>query len=169
MILNVSRLQVGAYEVHPVKIKLSRMINDLVTEYRLPAMNKGLLIKFENQLDNPEILVDEYCILHAISNLIDNAVKYTHSGSILLTLYHSEKKTVCLDVKDTGIGISEEFLTQIFNPFTQEDTSNTREFEGIGLGLSIAYKMLAVTGSKLTVKSEKGMGTTFTVTFPRSL
>jgi signal transduction histidine kinase len=168
MILNISRLQVGAYIQHPVRLSLSKMITDLVNEYRLPATKKGLTIEFQSRVNEPEILADEYCILHSISNLIDNAIKYTRSGSIHLTLYHSENQLICLEVKDTGIGIAEEYMTQIFNPFTQEETSSTRNFEGIGLGLSLAYRMLGVTGSTLSVKSLKGQGTTFTITFPRT-
>jgi PAS domain S-box-containing protein len=168
MILNISRLQVGAYIQHPVRLSLSKMIADLVNEYRLPATKKGLTIEFHSRVNEPEILADEYCILHSISNLIDNAIKYTRSGSIHLTLYHSENQLICLEVKDTGIGIAEEYMTQIFNPFTQEETSSTRNFEGIGLGLSLAYRMLGVTGSTLSVKSLKGQGTTFTITFPRT-
>ncbi len=168
MILNVSRLQVGAYVQHPVRLSLYKMINNLVTEYRLPASKKGLTIDFRNELNEPEIHADEYCILHSISNLIDNAIKYTRSGSIHLKLYSSADQSICLDVVDTGIGITEEFMTQIFNPFTQEETSSTRNFEGIGLGLSLAYRMLGVTGATLSVKSLKGQGTTFTVTFPRT-
>jgi PAS domain S-box-containing protein len=166
MIMNVSRLQVGAYDLHPVRLDLGKMINELVREYRLQATNKGLVIDFKNQITDSEITSDEYCTVHAISNLIDNAVKYTRAGNILLTLYRSENGPICLDVKDSGIGISDEFLTQIFNPFTQEEMSSTRKFEGIGLGLSIAYRMLGVTGSMLSVQSKKGKGTTFTVTFP---
>ena len=168
MILNVSRLQVGAYEPHPVKIDITKMISSLVAEYRLPASKKGLVLEFRNQLGDIAILADEYCILHSISNLIDNAIKYTRSGKITLRLYYSEDQHLCLDVKDTGIGISDEFLMHIFNPFTQEENSSTRNFEGIGLGLSLSYKMLTSIGSRLNVKSQKGKGTTFTITFVQS-
>lgn len=166
MILNLSRLQVGAYEPHFLEMQLDAVVNSLISEYQLTAQKKGITIIFENQLGPVMILTDEYCMVHSISNLIDNAVKYTPTGSVRVKLYRNANGQVCLDVADTGIGISEEFMSQVFSPFTQEEAGSTRRFEGIGLGLSITYRLLSVTGATISVKSRKGEGTLFTVTFP---
>lgn len=166
MILNLSRLQVGAYQPHFIEMQLDAVVQSLISEYRLTAQKKGISIVFENQLGTVMVRTDEYCLVHSISNLIDNAVKYTPSGSVRVNLYRNAEEFVCLDVADTGIGISEEFMSQVFSPFTQEEPGSTRRFEGIGLGLSIAYRLLSVTGATIRVKSRKGEGTLFTVTFP---
>jgi PAS domain S-box-containing protein len=166
MILNLSRLQVGEYEPHVTDLRPDGIIRGLIAEYRLVAQKKGLEINYENSVGDKGIRGDDYCVTHSISNLIDNAVKYTQTGLIRIMLYESPEGNVCLDVKDTGIGISDEFMPQLFNPFTQEDPGSTRRFEGIGLGLSIVYRLLTVTGATITARSNKGEGTTFTITFP---
>jgi PAS domain S-box-containing protein len=165
MILNVSRLQVGEFEPQHNPVRIDKLVLDLVSEYKLAAQKKGIGMEFVNSAGTAIIQGDEYCYTHSISNLIDNAVKYTQSGQITLTLYRNELNALCLDVADTGIGISREFIEEIFNPFTQEDTSSTRKFEGIGLGLSIAQRLLALTKASISVRSEKGQGTLFTITF----
>jgi PAS domain S-box-containing protein len=165
MILNVSRLQVGEFEPQKVPIQIHSLIFDLFSEYKLAAQKKGIRMEFINKVGPAIVHGDEYCYTHSISNLIDNAVKYTQSGRIILTLYRNQVDSLCLDVEDTGVGISREFIEEIFNPFTQEDTSTTRKFEGIGLGLSIAQRLLVLTKASITVKSEKGEGTIFTITF----
>ncbi len=165
LILNVSRLQVGAYQPHIGEIAIDSLVFDLVAEYRLAAQKKGLTLTFNNTLGRITIEGDDYCLTHSISNLIDNAIKYTHQGSITLVLYKKPDDHVCLDVEDTGIGISQEFVDKVFYPFTQEDPGSTRRFEGIGLGLSIAHRLLSVSGAAISVKSRKGEGSVFTVTF----
>jgi|GEM_PF-1940473 len=165
MILNVSRLQVGEFEPQQLPVQISSLVSDLVSEYKLAAQKKGIQMEFVNEAGTSVITGDEYCYTHSISNLVDNAVKYTQSGQIILKLYRNQENSLCLDVADTGIGISREFIDEIFNPFTQEDSGSTRKFEGIGLGLSIAQRLLVLTKASIAVNSEKGRGTVFTITF----
>ncbi len=165
MILNVSRLQVGIYELHPVELNLEQKIRELVCAYSPAALKKGISIHFNNTVAHPVITADEYCVVHPISNLIDNAVKYTHQGDVTLKLYRNTEGLISLDVADTGIGISEEFIGEIFRPFVQENNSSTRRYEGIGLALAITQRLLAAIRATISVTSNKGKGTTFTITF----
>lgn len=165
MILNVSRLQVGIYDLHPVGLNLEQKIRELICEYSPAALKKGISIHFHSTISSPVITADEYCVVHPISNLIDNAVKYTLQGDVTLNLYRNDEGLISLDVADTGIGMSEEFISGIFRPFAQEDNGSTRRYEGMGLALAITQRLLAAIHATISVKSNKGKGTTFTITF----
>ncbi|MFZ0455094.1 MAG: ATP-binding protein [Ignavibacteriaceae bacterium] len=107
---------------------------------------------------------DNYSIDQIFDNLIDNAIKYTNNGEIKITLYNIENE-VCVDVMDWGMGISEEFLPALFNPFTQEDNSDRRNYEGTGLGLAPVKKYVEINNAKIRVSSKKNKVTTFTIIF----
>ena len=165
MILNYSRLQVGEFPVNQKKINLSLICEDLVRGYSAAAKVKSLELNFRKICGNIELFADEYSINMAISNLIDNAIKYTNQGTIDVILHRGINNDIILDVKDTGIGISKEFLENIFEPFRQEQMGYLREYEGAGLGLSIVKKIMNINNFALTVESKKGEGSTFTINF----
>jgi len=166
LILNLSRLQSGLYVKHPIQLDLDLIIRNLVEKYRLDVKNKNLELTYENTVGAAALETDEYCVVQSISNLMDNAMKYTYHGYVALKLYQEQPGSIKLDVQDTGIGIKEEYRKKLFEPFSQEDTSFTREFEGIGLGLSITKKMLDAIGARIWFASTKEVGTTFTIEFP---
>ena len=98
-----------------------------------------------------------------LANLIDNAIKYTNKGKIVISLSkHSGDKTL-LEVTDTGIGMSEQFKKNLFQPFTQEEQGYSRKYDGAGLGLSLVKKYADINKLKLTFTSTKNVGTTFTI------
>lgn len=163
MILNFSRLQVGEFPVKITDVSLSAVIESLIKEFRVIADQKSLELIFDNQCGNITVKVDEYCIVQAIYDLLDNAIKFTNDGFVKLTLAKNAQNEVWIDIADTGIGISKEYLERLFQPFSQEDTGLTRAFEGIGLGLSIVKKLLDLIHAKITAESEKGRGTTFRI------
>jgi PAS domain S-box-containing protein len=165
MILNFSRLQVGEFKFEPQKIDLNDILFELYEEYNLVAKHKGLVFTFENKIGKVLIQTDTYCFNQVFSNLLDNAVKYTETGSIEIVIYKNIEDNINIDVRDTGIGISEEYLDQIFNPYSQEEVGYTRTYDGVGLGLSLVKKFLSLLGADISVRSKKGVGTTFTITF----
>ena len=167
MILNFSRLQVGEFKLKSQKIDLNDILFELYEEYNLVAKHKGLVFTFENKIGKALIQTDTYCFNQVFSNLLDNAVKYTETGSIEIVIYKNIENNINIDVRDTGIGISEEYLDQIFNPYSQEEVGYTRTYEGVGLGLSLVKKFLSLLGADISVRSKKGVGTTFTITFKR--
>ena len=113
----------------------------------------------------PETLrTDEHRLQQILRNLLSNAVKFTHDGGIRLHVRMDDPSTVAFDVHDTGIGIPRDKQEQIFRAFEQEDTSTTRKYGGTGLGLTIAERLVALMGGKITVQSEPGRGSIFAFT-----
>ena len=126
-------------------------------------------LTFQNNCGDANLFADEYSIIMAISNLIDNAIKYTNKGFINVILYKGNNDDIILDIKDTGIGIGEEYLEKIFEPYHQEQMGYGRAYEGIGLGLSLVKKVLDLNNAKIFVESKKGEGTTFSINFGKGV
>ncbi|MBU2492118.1 MAG: PAS domain-containing protein [Bacteroidetes bacterium] len=166
MILNMSEIQTGIVELNPQPHNITEeILNGLVKEYKTQARIKGLELTLNSfHVDNHKIWIDEYSVSQIFSNLIDNAIKYTHSGKIEITVY-SNSSGVTVDVIDTGIGISKEYLPNLFDAFTQEEGGYGRKFEGNGLGLALVKKYCELNNAEIFVDSTKGKGTKFTVKF----
>lgn len=113
------------------------------------------------------ILADKICLTKALSNLVDNAIKFTNRGYVKIETFTNNAKNILFcSIKDTGIGISEEYLDHIFEPFSQEDIEFSRAYEGNGLGLALTKRYLDLINSSITVESVKGIGSTFTFSLP---
>jgi PAS domain S-box-containing protein len=169
MMLNYSRIQIGEFPLLRKKLELSAICTNLVKEYTTAAKFKLLKLIFQNNCRDAEIFADEYSIVMAISNLIDNAIKYTNKGSINVILHKGDDDNIILDVKDTGIGISDEYLKRIFEPYSQEHVGYGRAYEGIGLGLSLVKKVLDLNDAKVSIKSKKGAGSIFSINFGKDV
>jgi len=165
MIMNFSRLQVGEFPVKLADVNIANVIEPLIKEFKVLADQKAISLVFDNKCGNVLLFIDEYCVVQAIYDLLDNAVKFTQEGYVKLSLYRNNENDVILEIKDTGIGISEEYLANLFKPFSQEDAGLSRTFEGVGLGLSIVKKLLDLINAEITVESQKGKGTTFHIRF----
>ena len=160
-ILNMSDLQLGTYQVTKRKINLIQLLQNLVGEYESIALGKNLDLRFIYNTDKTFVDVDDYALNQIIANLIDNAVKYTPKGFVEIRLRLDDK--IKIEIQDTGIGISEEFLPLIFSPFSQEKQGYTREYEGNGLGMSLVKNYCDLIGAEISVESNKNQGTTFTL------
>ena len=112
-----------------------------------------------------KILADEYSIMQIFANLIDNAIKYTKKGKVEILLTKNKSGNVMVEVKDTGIGMSKEFLPKIFEPFVQEEQGYSRSYEGNGLGLALTKRYCEINNAVIEVESEKNVGSTFRVIF----
>jgi len=165
MMLDYSKLRAGDYEISLYKINLLKIIEKIIELHKSEIEKKKLEIIIENKINDVEIIADEHSLLIAISNLICNAIKYTEKGSVKITILRNEIQDLFLEIKDTGVGISEEFKGKIFQPYTQEEYGHTRQYEGIGLGLSIAKKQLELNGAEISFQSNKGAGSIFTIKF----
>ncbi len=165
-ILNMSELQSGTYDYKKTKIDLDKKIlSDIYRQYKGYADNKGIKLIYNNKILNTEIYADEYSVYQIFVNLVDNAIKYTHQGSVEIIMDRDENKKIRVRVKDTGIGIAKEFLPVLFEAFRQEEQGYTRSFEGNGLGLALVKRYCALNNAAITVESKKGKGTQFTVVF----
>lgn len=165
-ILNISMLSAGSISVHKEAFKLDYLVQLSVNNFKIAAEKKHLVIKISNTGKTKEVFVDRNTITSAIENIIENAIKYTEEGHIDLSLKMVRGRTT-LSISDTGIGISEEYQERIFEPYTQESEGFTKDFQGAGLGLALTKKYLDLNNVDLKLKSKKGVGTTFTLTFPK--
>ncbi len=164
LILNFSRIQIGDFPIKPVGIDLLHFVNKILAEFELIAERKGLKIKLFSEIETPFVLFDEYCLSVIVSNIVDNALKFTNKGLVNLKIYKYDD-FIKLDISDTGMGMSFEFISRIFTPYNQEEVGYGRSYEGIGLGLSLSKQLIELNHSTLTVNSIKNQGTTFCITF----
>lgn len=166
LILNMSQIQTDTYSPVFRDINLDAdILSRIVSEFRYRAENKGIEMIYNLNADNPVFNGDDYTIGQIFANLIDNALKYTNDGKIEISLSRCDT-SLKVEVKDTGIGISEEYLPHLFSPFTQEEMGYTRRFDGTGLGLALVKKYVEINKAQIFVESEKDKGTKFTVSFP---
>jgi signal transduction histidine kinase len=164
-ILEFSKIESGAYRIDPKPIVLGEFIERLLGEFRILAIKKGLALNAE--IDEPRAVVsfDEICLANVLTNLLQNALKFTERGEIAVHLWRDA--ALCLQVRDTGVGIDANYLPHVFEAFSQENPGLTRRFEGVGLGLSLVRKYLELNGAEIAVASEKHRGSTFTIRFAR--
>ncbi|MGE5365260.1 MAG: ATP-binding protein [Bacteroidota bacterium] len=166
LILNMSEVQTGHYDLNMQEMDLYKnILMNIYTEFNVNAQVKGLEFSIKNESGNSRVYCDHYTVTQIFVNLIDNAIKYTKEGRISVCLHQSDRQLV-VDVTDTGIGISEEYMKNLFTPFSQEESGYTRRFEGNGLGLALVKKYCELNNAEISVKSTKGQGTTFSVSFP---
>jgi PAS domain S-box-containing protein len=165
MILSMAAIQSGYFDIKMEKINLPHILISLVKEFEQIAAQKDVKISFNPQTDKTIVEGDGYIITEIFQNLVGNAVKYTPHGSIEVNLYEDKESKVCVAIKDTGIGISKEYLPRLFDPFSQEDSGYSRKFEGNGLGLALVKNYTELIKADIEVDSVKGKGTTFTVIF----
>jgi signal transduction histidine kinase len=166
-ILEVSKIESGMYRLDPRPIMLAEFVEPLLGEFRILAAKKGLALSAE--IDDPEAVVifDEGCLSNALTNLLQNAIKFTECGEVAVRLRRDASAALCLEVRDTSVGIDADYLPHIFEAFSQENPGLTRRFEGVGLGLSLVRKYLALNGAEIAVASGKGRGSIFTIRFAR--
>ncbi|MCK9282060.1 MAG: PAS domain S-box protein [Melioribacteraceae bacterium] len=170
LILNVSELKTGGYYPNYVNIHLdSEILTCLYQEHQLSAKRKGLELIYKCELTNDIVIADMYSIKQIFSNLIENAIKYTKEGKVEIILGKNKSGNIMIEVKDTGIGISSEFLTKLFEPFLQEEQGYTRSFDGNGLGLLLVKNYCKINNAIIEVESEKNAGSTFRVIFNESI
>ncbi len=164
-ILNFSLMQIGDFPVKKADISLEAIIGGLVPEFNQLAAMKSLKIGFNTTIGGDTVFADSNAIKTALENLIDNAIKFTNTGSIDISIYRDKQSNICVDIRDTGTGISEEYLQGMFEPYSQEAIGYSRPYEGLGLGLAITKKLLDLNGASIAVKSKKGEGTSCTIRF----
>jgi PAS domain S-box-containing protein len=170
MILTMSQLQSGNYELIIRTLDIFEdILENLFREFSNTASAKGLEFELFKKSEKVEVLGDVYTLTQLFQNLIDNALKYTKSGKVYITVFEDEQNQLCVEIRDTGIGISKDYLPFIFSSFSQEETGYTRRFEGNGLGLALVKKYSELNNADILVESEKGKGTVFTVVFPDSI
>ncbi|MDR0448449.1 MAG: cache domain-containing protein [Treponema sp.] len=178
-ILDISKIEAGKFELVPVEYDLPSLLNDTVTQCIMHIGEKPIqfLLNVDEKLP-AQLYGDELRIKQICNNLLSNALKYTRKGSVELKincepesgrLQAAEGETVWLivQVRDTGIGISPENIGKLFDEYAQMDTRENRKIMGTGLGLPIVKKMVEQMGGLISVESEYGKGSAFTIRLPQ--
>ncbi|MCZ7555179.1 MAG: tetratricopeptide repeat protein [Bacteroidia bacterium] len=163
-LLSLSILESGGYALEPEYLDICALVEQLVDETRSIAEDKKIPVTFRAPDRSVFIRADKYSVSQALRNLLDNAVKFTDEGEITVTISVREPDVI-INVADTGIGISESYLRQLYVAFTQENVGYTRPYDGLGLGLTLTKRYVDANNGGITVKSTKGLGSTFTIAF----
>ncbi len=166
-ILDLSRIEAGKMDVEFESVPLVNLVSDVQSLMHVRADEKSLDFRVEFTTDVPEqIKTDPTRLRQILINLIGNAIKFTETGSVVLSVSLLNAKELSFSVRDTGIGISDDQQARLFKPFSQGDSSVTRTYGGSGLGLAISNRLTGMLGGKISVESKLGVGSTFTVTIP---
>ena len=171
-ILDFSKIEAGQMELRERIFRLDEMFDRVMDVFAHQAGDKGIELLVDIDKDTPRLLLgDSLRLQQILTNLISNAVKFTSPGGSILVSAHDASSTrtdlpadqvvLAFAVKDTGAGISPDYLPSIFAPFTQGDSSSTRKYEGTGLGLSICNKFVTMMNGTIGLESSLGKGSTF--------
>ncbi len=173
-ILDFSKIEAGRMELAEAPYQLSSLINDINNMIMFKAQDKGLVFNVEADPSLPdELSGDEVRVRQILTNLLNNAVKYTEKGSVILKLRgkKQDENTLILTIVvwDTGIGIKPEDKEQLFNKFERLEMDRNSTVEGTGLGLAITHNLIELMGGNIEVESEYGKGSIFTVNIPQKI
>lgn len=162
-ILQFSKIESGEEKIHPHNIEVASLVDEAMQQVGVLARQKG--IGLSASTNGIRVRADETKLRQVLINLISNALKYTNDGRVEVDVIEKNGEVV-FSIEDTGVGIPEDKYESVFEPFTQLDSSTTREWGGIGLGLSIVKKYVEMHGGRIWLESEVGRGTTFYFTIP---
>ncbi len=171
--LDVAKLEAGRLAMESISFSLTQLLKDALTTMDMQAREKNLTLTLELAPGCADCYQgDPTRLRQVITNLVGNAIKFTKSGGVTLRVYPEpgQNELLHFEVEDTGIGIPDDRLESIFEPFSQADTSTTRKFGGTGLGTTISKQIVGLMGGRIWVESELGQGSTFhfTVALPES-
>ncbi len=168
-ILDLSKIEAGHIEVRPESVPLQRLTGDLRQLFQPVADERGLAFQIEVAKGCPDVVeTDRQRLEQILKNLLSNAFKFTETGSVRLTVAPAGDGRLAFAVTDTGIGIAREQQESIFEAFRQADGTISRRYGGTGLGLSISRELSRLLGGSISLASQPGEGSTFTVTLPLS-
>ena len=164
-VLDLSMLESDSFTLHPKPVDVGLEIIEKVALLKPLAAKKGLQLEAHAVEGEAISRIDTACLDRILNNLIGNAIKFTSEGGVSVTV-HNDEHEVTFEVIDTGIGISEEFMSRLFQEFEQESSGMARLYEGSGLGLSITRRLVELMDGHISVASKRGEGSRFVVTFP---
>jgi signal transduction histidine kinase len=167
-LLDYSQIVSGTVKLQSEEFDFSHVFEKVFAEFEPTAQEKSIVLVKENQLNGQTVFGDKNKMKLVIRNLLDNAVKFTHSGGTVEAVALEDKGKIKITIKDNGRGISTDFLPYVFDRFTQADTSITRDSGGLGLGLTISRQIIKLHNGTIEAQSEgEGRGSVFTVKVPR--
>jgi hypothetical protein len=168
-LLDFTRLEHGTARLANDRFSISKLTADVMSRLQVAALKNGNHLELRNHLTVDLVETDRRHLQNALEHVLDNACKYTSEGTITLDIEQQPLKAGTLlnfRVCDNGIGISPEQQERIFNVFVQGDDSATRRFDGLGLGLAKSRGYCRLMGGDITLKTEPGKGSEFTISVP---
>ncbi len=166
LLINISEVQAGTYEPSPSLVDIHvEIIVPIIAENKKLAEKKNIDFSFSIATDDTTIMADSYTVTQIFTQLIDNALKYTEKGEVRVNIRKNRKDKLVVEIEDTGIGIEDKYLPELFEPFSQEEMGYTRKFEGNGIGLALVKIYCKLNNATIEVDSMKGIGSTFRVIF----
>jgi signal transduction histidine kinase len=166
-ILDFSKIEAGKLELEAVRVDLDAIVDDVLSLFWEQALSKGLDLAAIVHPSVPQAIAgDPVRLRQVISNLVNNAIKFSETGGVLVEIAADPAGTLRIAVQDTGIGIPEDKIATVFGAFTQADQSTTRRFGGTGLGLAICKKLVDAMGGDIRAASKLGEGSRFTIVLP---
>lgn len=172
-LLDFSKIEAGKVTLEHIGFSLGKITENVVNILKHKCEEKNLIIKYQCSEEIAQVLIgDPYRINQILINLVGNSIKFTERGEITVRCSVDKQddkvQTILFEVEDTGIGMSEEFLSHIFEKFTQEDEGITRKFGGTGLGMSISKQLIELMGGAIEISSLKNIGTqiSFRISLP---
>jgi signal transduction histidine kinase len=166
-ILDISRIEAGRMPVQISSFRIDEVVSQVTEEMEAVIARSPVSVQFALAPRVPAIRSDQQKIKQVLVNLLSNALKFTHEGSIRVTTgFDRRSGVVTIEVRDTGIGIAATDQQRIFEDFQQVDNSTTKPYSGTGLGLSICRRFADMLGGRIAVQSELGVGSTFRLSLP---
>jgi signal transduction histidine kinase/ligand-binding sensor domain-containing protein/AraC-like DNA-binding protein/AmiR/NasT family two-component response regulator len=166
-LLDLSKLEVGKMSLRAVPVDLVQFLSEVAASYESLAAEKKIEYFFDHDFAKLTVYIDHEKLEKVVHNVLSNAFKFTPSnGHVTLSLSIQNQKWAAIKICDTGIGIASEQLPKIFDRFYQVDNSQTRKYEGTGLGMALTKELVQLHHGKISVESEEGKGSTFVVLLP---
>ena len=169
-ILDVSKLQAGKVDLANEPFDLNALVDNVCEMQRGPMAERGINFELSRTVEHPWLLGDEVRLSQVLMNILSNAVKFTPEGGRITVRVHEtvyatgDKAVLTVSIADTGCGMTKEFAAHVFDAFTQERNRNSDSQKGTGLGMSISHLLVTQMGGSITVESEPGCGSCFTIT-----
>jgi signal transduction histidine kinase/ActR/RegA family two-component response regulator len=166
-ILEISKLQTEKIVIRPEEIELDTVLQNIYNNYKSKALEKNIALILENKIspNHNQILIDKPRLIKILNNLIDNAIKFTPNGTVLIDC-KVLNQSLLFSIKDSGIGIKKKDQKRIFHNFSQSEKEISKNYGGLGLGLSIAKKNANLIGGDISFTTEVNQGSTFKLVVP---
>jgi PAS domain S-box-containing protein len=168
-LLDTAKIEAGKMQIHPVAVEIKPLLDSIEPMVKNLAASKDVTLNFRIESDVDIIHADPDRFKQILINLISNAIKFNQpGGSVFVRLYKTSENWLVGEVQDTGIGIPQDKLPELFNKFCQSDTTASRSHPGTGLGLALTKDLVELHGGGITIESQEGVGSVFTFRLPPS-
>lgn len=165
-VLDLSKVEAGQMDLHVTPISVSALCDDVLRMVATQTEMKNLNIHRQVDTDLPVLMADEMRVRQMLLNLLSNAIKFTPKGRSIGLTVEQQDEYLDFTVSDEGIGIAQEHLSSLFQPFQQLDSALSKQYEGTGLGLALTQKLARLHGGDISVQSQKDQGAQFTIHLP---